>query len=95
MSRTEPLNFTVFYDDEGFTDDAKKAKEIVAYLVDYLESGLGSANITAWRGFYKERDGLPGENKLRWCINVLQRAQNLIFIITPNFLIKKWLRIWN
>ena len=96
MARTDKvLKFTVFYDDEGYTEDAKKAKGVAKHLVDYLEQQLQVYRVEPWRGYYKDRDVLPGDNKLMWRINAIQRAQHVIVIITPTFLRKKWMRFWN
>ena len=96
MARWERLKFTVFYDDERLTESSKKVKDVVVHMVEYLETELQRRKTSPWRGFYKPRDTLPGDSKLKLPRNVIQRAENAIFIVSPEFLMKrKWLEYWH
>ena len=82
--------FGVVYDDDSFGEEAKKTKSLVKFMVSEVEAGLKALNSDdrQWRGYYTARDGLPGENKMRRYINLAQKCQYIICVITKNVITK-------
>ena len=82
--------FGVVYDDDSFGEEAKKTKSLVKFMVSEVEAGLRKQNPDDrhWRGYYTARDGLPGENKMRRYINLVQKCHYIICVITRNVITK-------